>query len=203
MLQTPSFSVSDNVYEPAEDTFLLLDCLETLPPSLPPHPIVCEVGAGSGVVTTFLKMHLYKDAFFLATDLNPEACTTTKQTCQSNCGESCETLQMPLAANLRGCIDFLIFNPPYVPAESVPQPGENDWLDLALLGGEDGMVVTWKLLDDLPRVLQPHGVAFILFCARNKPNEVRRVMELRGWGVREVMTRKAGWEVLTVFEFKR
>jgi release factor glutamine methyltransferase len=50
----------ENVYEPMEDTFLLLDALEedlqaleALNPQL-----ICEIGSGSGCVITFLSMLL-------------------------------------------------------------------------------------------------------------------------------------------------
>ena len=49
---------------------------------------------------------------------------------------------------------------------------QNQRLDLALLGGKDGMAITDKLLRQLEQILSPDGVAYILFCARNKPKEV-------------------------------
>jgi methylase of polypeptide subunit release factors len=51
------------------------------------------------------------------------------------------------ALRLRGAVDVLVFNPPYVPTE------ENDsWaggIERAWAGGGMGMQTTWKVLDSL------------------------------------------------------
>lgn len=216
MLPTPDVAADDRVYEPAEDSFLLLDCFEESLLQLKlqyRNPVVCEIGCGSGVVTAFLKQHVFPDGFFIATDINPTACETAMSTVEKNKleGSHCGTisvLQMSLTTGLRkNIIDLLVFNPPYVPAEEVPEiPTKVDdytWLDLALLGGHDGMVVTWDVLNHLDDTLAPGGIAYILFCARNKPEDVAETMRKRGWVVETVIHRKAGWEVLSVLLFRR
>ena len=94
-------------------------------------------------------------------------------------------------------IDILIFNPPYVPTESlptlpsssVPAPDvprddyevESHLLSLSYAGGIDGMETTNRFLDEVPRVLSPRGVAYLLLCAQNFPEKV--VREVRTWGM--------------------
>lgn len=215
MLPTPEIpTLSDSVYEPAEDSFLLLDCIELCLSELQlqKHPIVCEIGSGSGIVSTFLKAHVFPEGMFLATDVNPNACEAILATVKANCSQqkfdTFDTLQMSLTTGIRDkLVDVLVFNPPYVPAENVPKvPDSLDdytWLDLALLGGENGMEVTWVVLLNLENILSETGVAYILFCARNNPDHVAKVMEDRGWVTRVVEKRNAGWEVLSVLEFRR
>lgn len=214
MLPTPVVrNVDEKVYEPAEDSFLLLDCLEERIAALKTYkyPVVCEIGAGSGIVTAFLKANIFPHGFFLATDVNPTACQTILETVKGNDNthfHSVDSCRMSLTLSIReNAVDVLVFNPPYVPAEEVPERPETDeddkWLDLALLGGADGMVVTWEVLDNLGSILAPGGVAYILFCARNKPDDVARTMRGRGWRVETVECRRAGWEVLSVLEFLR
>ena len=77
---TPSYSHLktedfDHLYEPAEDTFLLLDALEADADFIRSrNPSLClEVGPGSGVVITFLATILGPTAFFLASDINQRA----------------------------------------------------------------------------------------------------------------------------------
>lgn len=212
----------DNVYEPAEDSFLLLDCLEEQCQFITERfesriPLVTEIGTGSGIVTTFIQQNILPQSVLITTDINPHACKTVLKTDKANninfngtkkpyILDSC---QMNLTTGIRqGSIDMLVFNPPYVPAfelPSVPTTEEDKtWLDLALLGGEDGMVVTWSLLDDLNNILTPEiGVAYILFCARNKPKEVAKIMQEKGWYVETIIFRKAGWEELSVLRFIR
>lgn len=212
----------DNVYEPAEDSFLLLDCLEDQRQFITERfrsriPLVTEIGTGSGIVMTFIQQNILPRSVFITTDINPHACKTVLQTDKDNNLEShrrrkqyvLDSCQMNLTTGIiQRSIDMLVFNPPYVPAfelPSIPATEEDKtWLDLALLGGEDGMVVTWRLLNDLDKILTPGiGVAYILFCARNKPKEVAEIMQEKGWSVETIIFRKAGWEELSVLRFTR
>ena len=217
MLATPEVPTLDlNVYEPAEDSFLLLDCLEQDQHYLKLHlntsvPIVSEIGAGSGIVIAFIKRHLYPWGIYIPTDVNPHACQAVLATLKKNSDGApliYDVCQMDCTTAIRSqCLDLLVFNPPYVPAESVPATpntlDDETWLDLALLGGDDGMEVTWRVLKNLKSILAPNGIAYILFCARNKPKEVCLYMRSQGWLAEEIITRKAGWEVLTVVRFER
>lgn len=218
MLPTPTIrTLDEKVYEPAEDSYLLLDCFEQDQDFLVGKfssrnkiPLVVEIGAGSGIVTTFVKQNICKDGIFIATDLNPHACRAVMQTARENKVDDAkiESCQMDLTSSIKSkSVDVLIFNPPYVPAEEVPlipETEEDDtWLDLALCGGPIGMDVTWKVLHDLGNTLSADGVAYILFCARNNPKDVKRDMEQLGWKVDTVIERKAGWEVLCILRFQR
>ena len=71
----------DKLYEPAEDTFLLLDALEADAKWMRRRdPTLClEVGPGSGVVITFLATILGPTAFYLASDINEYAARSAVQ----------------------------------------------------------------------------------------------------------------------------
>lgn len=117
-------------------------------------------------------------------------------------------------------VDILLFNPPYVPSEAVPctplpdhhQPSSgkqsletkysvnmeqaNHFLALATDGGEDGMEVTTRFLDDLPRVLNAErGTCYILLCARNKPQEVMDKINEWNLVMDEHMNGPGRWDV--------
>ncbi|QLG74511.1 hypothetical protein HG535_0G03940 [Zygotorulaspora mrakii] len=220
MLPTPYIKCDyDTVYEPSEDSFLLLDTLEEELPYLESRfknrlSVVCELGPGSGIVTTFLMQNgipSKNQSIYFAADISPWALDATLDAAKRN---KCEKSYLePIQSDLNRCIkskevDLLIFNPPYVPAEEVPavpttKEERDEWLDLALLGGTDGMVVTNKVLDQLDIILSPTGVAYILFCARNKPEQIVERMSRDGWSMELIMHRKAGWEVLSVYRFTR
>ncbi|KAH7590941.1 eRF1 methyltransferase catalytic subunit MTQ2 [Nakaseomyces glabratus] len=220
MLPTPYVKCDyEKVYEPSEDSFLLLDILEKERQYLADRfskslNVVCEIGVGSGIVTTFMMQNTIPSAghlnLYYAIDVNPWALESTLTTADiNNCKKSyLEPVQADLTSSFRTReIDLLIFNPPYVPAEDVPTiPEETDdqdkWLDLALLGGEDGMDVTNKVLDNLEAILSLSGVAYILFCARNKPEEIAKRME-QIWDIKLIEQRKAGWEILSVYRFQK
>lgn len=139
-----------------------------------------------------------------------------------------------LASSLReNTVDVLLFNPPYVPTEELPtlptpapsgtngngdsgkpmsktEKFEEDsyFLSLTYAGGEDGMQITNKLLEAIPRILDPvRGVAYVLLCRQNRPDEV--MQRIREWGdgwTAEVVGDsggKAGWEKLVIVRIWR
>lgn len=147
MLPTPDTSHVnfDRIYEPAEDSYLVLDTLSSDAESRflqsqfakSVHtPIVVEVGTGSGVVLAFVTAHAQaiigrSDALTLGVDVNSFACQATVETVRRAC-KSVQQEEAPPAKFL-GCfnsdlttnllsrsVDLLIFNPPYVPSENPP-----------------------------------------------------------------------------------
>ncbi|CEL05468.1 hypothetical protein ASPCAL06586 [Aspergillus calidoustus] len=204
-------------------------------------PLLLEVGCGSGVVLGFVTANSElifgrRDVLALATDVNRDACVATQKTIQKavlerqveNQGVETPTEETPakkptsialsavtgnLTSPLRpGTIDILLFNPPYVPTEELPEipftststtaqdtstnlsrsakfERESYYLSLTYAGGRDGMETTDKLLEAIPEVLDPNrGVAYVLLCAQNRPEEVKS--RIRGW--------KGGWKAETV-----
>ncbi|XP_078214557.1 methyltransferase HEMK2 isoform X5 [Callithrix jacchus] len=113
-----------DVYEPAEDTFLLLDVLEAAAAELAGVEICLEVGAGSGVVSAFLASMIGPQALYMCTDVNPEAAACTLETARCN-GVHIQPvitdLVKGLLPRLKEKVDLLVFNPPYVvtPSEEV------------------------------------------------------------------------------------
>lgn len=74
------------MYEPAEDTFLLLDALEDdMSTLLNKRPsIILEIGSGSGVVITALAKFIGNVSYFMAIDVNKDACEVTGNTARLN-----------------------------------------------------------------------------------------------------------------------
>lgn len=131
-----------HVYEPAEDTFILLDALENDLNTLKNSSHIClECGSGSGVVITSIAKSfqsalsnnqqqngsIHSDALtanrlLFATDINFSACKTT-QKCATYFGQehNIQVIQTDLAEclveRLENSVDLLVFNPPYVPTE--------------------------------------------------------------------------------------
>lgn len=121
-----TLDVAAKVYEPAEDTYLLCDALLCdLEDILSRRPqIILEVGCGSGCVITYLSTLLAQSKVVyraLATDINPIALETTRQTAEAN-QVSIELFQTDLLTAVEhthaGLIDVMLFNPPYVPTPS-------------------------------------------------------------------------------------
>lgn len=214
MLPTPDTShlTFDDVYEPSEDSYLLLDALSKPSETAFLHsrlansatPLVIEVGSGSGVVLAFVAANAAvifgrPDVLTLGVDVNEAACRATIATVSKNAGPLTllGTLQADLTGPLKPLgVDLLIFNPPYVPSDAVPQAvlertsfaqsssydkfsHDSHLLALATDGGVDGMEVTGRLLAELTNMLSDRGMAYVLLCAHNRPEAVKQ--RIRGW----------------------
>ncbi|CAO3697767.1 unnamed protein product [Rhizopus stolonifer] len=205
MIPTPDLSHIkkddyERVYEPAEDTFLLLDALEQDEQLiLTRKPRIClEIGSGSGCVTSLLaKIIGSKNAVFFTTDINPFACQITRQTAVQNETKSIEPIQTSLVQGLlprlKNKIDILCFNPPYVVTthEEVGSMG----IEASWAGGIDGREVIDELLPFIKDLLSPQGVFYLLLINENKPNEVVEIMKkTHGMNAEIMLDRRAGRE---------
>lgn len=208
MLPTPDTShVSfKTIYEPAEDSYLLLDTLSSASEAAWLHqrfvdctPLVVEVGTGSGVVIAFLTANAQvifgQPILSQGIDVNENACKATRQTVvkavadQSSQAIYLSSINGDLCSAVRSqSVDVLVFNPPYVPSEELPSlpnierqyrdkfEHESHLLSLSYDGGVDGMETTSRLMGQIPDVLSQNGVAYILLCAQNKPVLVKEAI---------------------------
>ncbi|KAI7837658.1 hypothetical protein COHA_008520 [Chlorella ohadii] len=200
-----------DVYEPAEDSFALVDALVAHREAWRERPprLCLEVGCGSGYVICSLALLLRElgiAAQLLATDINPQAAAATRATLAAHeVAQRVDVLLCDLASALlpavEGQVDLLVFNPPYVPTpdEEVSRGG----IAAAWAGGARGRRVTDRLLPLLPRLLSPRGEAFLVAVHENDPPELMRLTEAAGFEARIALQRKADEEVLTILHFWR
>ena len=130
--------VRPGVFVPRPETEVLVDVgLRTVRDA--ESPVVVDVGAGSGAVALAVKNER-PDAKVLATDLSPEA---VELTCANVARLGLEVdvregdLLEPLPPELRGWVDLVLCNPPYVTLEEYTDlpPEVRAEPALALLGG--------------------------------------------------------------------
>ncbi|KAI6652697.1 HemK methyltransferase family member 2 [Oopsacas minuta] len=199
-----SNKLKDKFYPPSEDTYLLLDSLEK--DSFIIHklnPLISlEVGCGSGIITTFLARMLGPNCIYFATDINHYACLATKYTTEYNkCSVQIVNTDLVSNTKLHKFVDLLVFNPPYVVTSEVEVGGCG--IEASWAGGADGRVVTNRLLSQIPNLLSPTGVFYLLLIKQNKPEEVREYLE--GFDIKGelVMERRAANEHLFVYRYQR
>ena len=197
----------EHLYEPAEDSFLLIDALERDLPSIRSMaPTEClEIGSGSGVVITALATALGSSCRYTAIDINPKACEATRDTAlRNNCEVHtvCCDLVSEVPQSLSGKVDLLLFNPPYVVTEP-DEVGAGD-LEHTWAGGKDGREVLDRLLPQLPQILSQTGRFYLLLEKKNKPHEVAEMMNNLGFtDSRLVIERRARNEHLSVWVYQR
>ena len=210
MIPTPLTSHLDfkNVYEPAEDSFLLLDALQseldyiqtTLKPAL-----CLELGSGSGVISTGLSSVLGNSCFFLCCDINLDACRATAETkTRNNVAHHIDVIQCDLLCglDLRAKVDLVVCNPPYVATtdtEYQQSLGDKD-VKAAWAGGEFGRGMTDVLIAALPDILTPNGAAYVVLEQCNQPEKVSEFADGQGLNHSIVIKRRAGRELLSVMK---
>lgn len=135
------------VYPPAEDTFLMLECLEVASGER-----ALEMGCGTGLITCHLAA---AGAEVTAADVNPRAVECTRRNLERN-GLKAEVVLTDLFRDLPGRFDTIVFNPPYCAGE------EDDLLALSWAGGPDGVVVTERFLAQAVEHLKEGGRIILL-----------------------------------------
>lgn len=210
-MDTPITNLSDTdletVYEPSEDSFLLIDALEAdLEDLKAKKPVMClEIGSGSGVVITALAMALNKHCrtYHLAIDLNNNACRVTRNTSRLN-STDIDVLQMDLLSCMRsGCIfDVVVFNPPYVVTS------DQEVLDKRLLfkswaGGLNGRKVMDRVFPKIPDILSETGTFYLLIIKENNPEDILRIFKNMNMHGAIVAERRIRGEHLYILRFQK
>lgn len=210
------------VYEPSDDTFLMLDALfhefnivanEEENNNNHRNGViknVLEIGSGTGVsiisLGILLKQSGNSEFTLYATDVNQEAVRITMQTAEengldSNCIKVFKgDLAEPVLDDLAKKVDVLIFNPPYVPTPDSEVGSEG--IEASWAGGKDGRVVIDRAIPQIAKLLSfPNGVAYMVVVDDNKPEEISNFM-LEHYNIRVVplFRRRARNEFLTVLK---
>lgn len=199
------------VYEPAEDSFLLLDALEAdLSQLIDAKPVVCvEIGSGSGVIITAVAKSLRESACF-AVDINPHACAVTKRTANVN-EANLQVINMNLMQAFRAnAVDILIFNPPYVVTtddelvdDATGGGAFNENIKKSWAGGVDGRRIMDQVFDRLDTILAKNGIAYVLVIKENKPHEIIVKLKAMKFDAAIVAERRIRGEHLIVLKIQR
>jgi release factor glutamine methyltransferase len=158
------------VYEPAEDTFLLLDVLD-----VNFNEKVLEIGTGCGIISLECAR---RGAQVISTDLNPHAVNLAQynyQNNQSNVTGTIEFRQGDLfdVIHEHEAFDCILFNPPYLPTTDKERIGGDGWFDLAVDGGVDGLDVIKRFIATFSRFLLPNGRAYLIFSTLAPKNKFK------------------------------
>lgn len=215
--------VLEDVYEPAEDSFLLADCavseVSKLLPENEGHAdsfFVFEVGCGSGFVSAFLKNHFPK-IHLTAIDINPSAVSCAQMNgvqvfesdmfnlfknspLTSSVGALLPNSVFPPAKPPLG-FDLILFNPPYLPtAEDEKVEG---MLNYAFDGGISGRDSIDRFLAEVGDYLKESGFFLLLISSITGLDEVACEMEKNGFSAEVIGTAKVSFEELMVLKGKR
>ena len=147
----PDFIINtdENVYVPAEDSYLLADNLE-----IENGQSVLEIGTGSGVVEMYASRLTDK---ITVTDINFDACQLAEKNFAENGIENIEVLFGNLFEPVKDRkFDVILFNTPYLPTDD----GDviEDTINYAFDGGLNGRKVIDLFLDEVGNHLNDGGI---------------------------------------------
>jgi release factor glutamine methyltransferase len=174
-----------HVYEPAEDSFLLVDALID---NIKDGDRVLELGCGSGIVSLFAQNSA---SFVVATDINPHAIRCARK-------NGINAVRTDLFNGIKGKFDLLVFNPPYLPTSDEERLG--GWDGLMLEGGQNGRDTIKRFIDGLGDYLSPRGRVLLLVSSLTGIKEVCLIMNNAGLFVEPISRSKHFFEQLVVLK---
>jgi release factor glutamine methyltransferase len=148
------FRIYEDVYEPAEDTFLLADNLE-----VKTGDSVLDIGTGCGILAILAAA---RGSNVIATDLNPCAVLCAKENARSNqVLTGLHFIRGDLFQPIRKeqAFDVILFNPPYLP---VKPKESNSWIEAAWSGGISGRETTDRFTHQACEYLKANGSIFLI-----------------------------------------
>ncbi|KFD72298.1 LOW QUALITY PROTEIN: hypothetical protein M514_01290 [Trichuris suis] len=186
---------SDSVYPPSEDSYLLLDALESDWVAIKASsPTICvEVGSGSGIVSCSLARSLQHCGVVICTDIDPVSALVTYKSSEVNkchpvVNPVCCDLITALSDRLHRCVDLLVFNPPYLPYKldfDSTHPLARTWCG----GGPDGSETARRLIACAHNVLSESGLFYLVAAEENNVDVLVKLNPKLEGNIRKVLQR--------------
>lgn len=143
------FTIFEDVYEPAEDSFLFAENLVAHD-----NDSVIDVGTGCGILGVVAAARANR---VLAVDINSKAVGCAKENAKLNRVDHKMLFMVGdlfASIRVRKQFDLILFNAPYLPSEEF----EGDsWLVRAWAGGSSGRRLIDRFIQAAPKYLRPDG----------------------------------------------
>jgi release factor glutamine methyltransferase len=164
--------VSEHVYDPAEDSFLLAENL-----AVKRGDYVLDMGTGCGILAV---VAAEKASKVVAVDISPYAVRCAKENAKANhvAGKT-SVVQGDLFTPIRTAeeFDLILFNAPYLPSTNIQ---EGSWLERAWAGGKGGRQVIDRFVCESPKYLKKGGSILLMQSTLSDVHETLHRFRRRG-----------------------
>jgi len=188
------------VYNPAEDTFLLIDAID-----IKKNESVLEIGTGCGIIALECARI---GANVVCTDINPYAVNLTKKNYSINKSLIKGKFEVrkgdlfkPIKEN--EIFDIIIFNPPYLPTKRNELIGGSGWFDIATNGGIDGLKFTNNYIKMLHNYLKKDGRAYFVFSSLSNRIKLENFILETKFRFRIVNSNRFNDETISIYRLKK
>lgn len=180
-----ALDTSEDVYVPAEDSFLLAGSLKV------EGGRVLDVGTGTGIVALAAAG---KADYVLGVDVNPEAVELARGNAQANGILNAEFRLSDLFSSIgvKEKFGLIAFNPPYLPVK------EDGLLERSWSGGRGGLEVIECFLGQADRHLTPDGRILMVVSSLNNLDELEEMLRRNGLSYAIVAEERIPFETLYV-----
>jgi len=174
--------INDEVYEPAEDTELLLSIVK-----IKKGEKVIEIGSGSGILS-IISAKMGGKVYSI--DINPLASLATL--CSSKLNNlDIDVINCDMLTCLRNItFDVGIFNPPYLPFEEY-----DDWIKYSWSGGKSGSEVLVNFINTISA-----RRLYILYSSLSNEDEILEAIRKRKMVINRKIEKTFGFERLIALE---
>ena len=165
-------NTDNNVYVPAEDSYLLADNL-----LIKEGQSVLEIGTGSGIVAMYASKLTDE---ITVTDINFDACRLAEKNFRENGIENIEILFGNMFEPVKNRkFDVILFNTPYLPTED----GEvlEDTINYAFDGGLNGRKVIDVFLNEVGNHLNEGGIVQLIQSSLSGNEETLDMLDKSGF----------------------
>ena len=179
------------IYEPAEDSYLMAETLSVEIPKLLRNNSdlkFLEMGCGSGINLIAVKNAGVKNENIMGCDINPKAVANCKKL-----GFNC--IKSDLFENVDGKFDLIVFNPPYLPLDKK----EPKFSRVATTGGFVGTEIIIRFLEQAKSYLNKKGRIFLITSSLSPDVDFNGL----GYNAKEIGFKKIFFEKLFVWECLR
>lgn len=189
-----SFEVFEDVYEPAEDSFLIADALNQVITS---KDDVLDVGTGCGILAVVAAKRAHN---VVATDPSPQAVKCTKANAERN--RLAEKVEARLGDLFKPVLktenfDLIVFNAPYLP--SAPDE-EKTWTERAWAGGPTGRLLIDRFIAEAQAHMKDKGKILLAQSSLADIDKTLRKLSEKGLDAKIVVEKKEPFEKIVVIQ---